>query len=201
MRLKNVITCTRWRARSLISAAAILMLAQQAHAEGRIGSIGDWQTWTDTFLKPFAVVDLPSTGPYGVRSLSMKCDKSGKINFELFYVAMKIASKLIVDNPNLDTFVLDDDVGGNHAAIAAADADRFLNLLLKEEVAANAAGAKSWTLVFFLDDPKTRGYSANIGGVRQVRDYLVKSCAASDAAREKAAKSSNQRCAGLYLTE
>jgi hypothetical protein len=179
MHLMEAIACARWRTRLMILACATLFLNQPASAD-RIGTIGDWETWTNAFGKPYAVVKLPVSRT-GVSDFSMQCGEPGKIKFGLtWYEDAGIPQKLIVDTPDQDTFALT--IPASYPEIEGKEAERLLKLLLKEEATANAARAKSWTLIFFIDDPKKRGYSANVGGVKEVRDFLLKWCAAPDGA-------------------
>jgi hypothetical protein len=182
MRLMEAIACAGWRVRLVLLAGGVLPAVDPACAD-RIGTIGDWETWTNSDRKPYAIVKLPVSRT-GVSDFSMQCGEAGKIKFGLtWYEDVGQPQKLIVDNPDQDAFALRSD-NSFRPEIEGKEADRFLKLLLKEEAAASAAGAKSWTLIFFIDDPKKRGYSANIGGVKEVRDFLLKYCAAPAGALE-----------------
>lgn len=142
---------------------------------------------------PVAVVKPALIKGRGVAEFKIECGEPGKLIFELQTMSLHNPKKLIIDNQNLDEFSL---APSMWSAIVGKDAEQLLTLLLKEDQAARAAGAKSWTLTFFIDDPKSLGYSVNVGGVKEVRDHMLKWCAAPagallQAVREKAPKPQN----------
>ena len=177
---------------------ACLAFSQSAWAD-RIGTVGDWDTWTDTDHKPYAKVRQPEGHP--MRDFSMHCGAPGKVEFSLNdYRAASgdVPALLIADDAKQESFKLDL-LMGYSVKLKGTEADRLLASLLREESAARAAGAKSWTFTFFINDPKTAGYSLNVGGVQQVRDFLVKRCA-EPAGSLEAATNKPKPQSDTYLT-